>query len=124
MVRGGGCSCSTASSEFLQIINWPRLPFCSTGWEKEVESGGGREQGTRPWERRLSGRWKSLDEGKRERSGASTQRGGRNRRLEEDASGGPHFTTSKPQQVGQWGGGGAVGGHLASGALAPHPSLF
>lgn len=22
--RGGGCSCSTASSEFLQIINWPR----------------------------------------------------------------------------------------------------
>ena len=48
VVRGGSCSCSAASSEFLQIINWPRLLLCSTGLEmEEVGVGGGREQGTR-----------------------------------------------------------------------------
>ena len=46
VVRGGSCSCSTASSEFLQIINWPRLPLCSRGLEmKEVGRGGEGSRG-------------------------------------------------------------------------------
>lgn len=51
VVRGGSCSCSIASSEFLQLINWPRCCWAPAGQErKEVGSVRGRGKRTRSWE--------------------------------------------------------------------------
>lgn len=55
VVRGGSCSCSIASSEFLQLINWPRCCWAPAGQErKEVGSVRGKGKRTRSWEKRLS----------------------------------------------------------------------
>lgn len=124
--RGGSCSCS-ASSKFLQIINWPRLPLCSTGpGPEKLEVGSGRGKGAGGqalgegtlWETqvprlKIEGKWEL---------GANTQRG-REGMLEEEASGAliPH-----PPKPSRWasGMGEGQGGHQASGTREPHPTFF